>query len=139
TPPGREVCRVRVAWDAGAVGWPALVDPAWQTTGSIVFGRARSAQTVLANGQLLVAGGDFNVDPFSAEVYDPPSGTWALTSSMNESRSMTSGVTLLDGRALVIGGFGGGDNKAEIWDPATGAWTLTPNMNDAHIGVPSVR
>src|SRR5437870_12244022 len=58
---------------------------AWKVTGSFNTGRYLHTATLLSNGMVLVAGGldnTFNATP-SAELYDPASGTWTATGSLN--------------------------------------------------------
>jgi hypothetical protein len=88
--------------------------------------------TVLNNGKVLAAGGGFGgtTTLSSAELYDPNSGTWALTGSMNFPRVIHTATLLADGRVLVVGGYGHdgsaqGDCSAEIYDPSTGTWSIT--------------
>jgi N-acetylneuraminic acid mutarotase len=72
--------------------------------------------TRLANGKVLVAGG-INADNSggnpalaSAELYDPSTGTWSLTSSLNHARTNYTATKLTSGQVLVAGGVpsGGG-------------------------------
>jgi N-acetylneuraminic acid mutarotase len=83
---------------------------------------------------VLVAGGyDAGFPPnfADAEIYNPNSGTWAPTASMNDARAAHTATLLKDGRVLVTGGFGSFFDilaTAEIYDPTTGAWTYTGNM-----------
>jgi hypothetical protein len=86
--------------------------------------RARSTATLLSSGQVLVAGGiNFNgtIDTNSAELYDPPTGSFSLTGSMTAARGYATATLLLDGRVLVSGGFSiAGTNalaSAEIYTP----------------------
>lgn len=116
-----------------------LYDPAtgtWSSTGSMSTRRALHVAQILPDGRVLVAGGrtcnaapptacNFTFTTNAAEIYDPPSGTWAPTGSMNSARHTTSAVLLRDGRALVPAGFPGGQNTADTYDPATGTWTAT--------------
>ena len=54
----------------------------------------------------------------SAEIYDPVTGTWSLTASMNVARQSHQGTRLADGRVIVVGGdtFNGGPfASAEIF------------------------
>jgi hypothetical protein len=95
----------------------------WKATGSMTVPRAFHGATLLANGEVLVAGGS-NADGssnFSAELYDPSTGTWKTTGKMNLSHAAQ--LTLLqNGKALVA------DETAELYDPATRQWTKTSTM-----------
>jgi hypothetical protein len=52
-------------------------------TGSMSTGCVDFVLTVLANGQVLAAGGDgYNVTFSDAELYNPATGTWTPTGSM---------------------------------------------------------
>jgi hypothetical protein len=89
-----------------------LYDPAagaWAATGSMLQGRERHTATVLQNGQVLVAGGDY-YDGINAgfliecELYDPTAGTWSVTASMSTPRYGARAALLRDGRVLEAGG-----------------------------------
>src|SRR5437588_8303484 len=89
-----------------------LYDPAagaWTATGSMLQGRERHTATVLQNGQVLVAGGDY-YDGINAgfltecELYDPTLGTWSVTASMSTPRFGARAALLRDGRVLEAGG-----------------------------------
>lgn len=102
---------------------------------------ARNAHTatLLPDGTVLIAGGDFITTSFNtAEVYDPTTGKFSPTagSSMsasgryNHTATLISGSgTPLDGQVLLAGGFddktGKPLNTAEIYDPATQSFTPT--------------
>ena len=69
--------------------------------------------TLLPNGKVLVAGGDAVAQPLaSAELYDPASGTWTPTGSLNTARSEHTATLLPNGKVLVAGGVG---SKRRIW------------------------
>jgi hypothetical protein len=63
----------------------------WTTTGSMSAGHFYHTATLLPNGNVLVAGGfDASTTPLaSAELYDPNTGTWSVTGSMNVAASCT--------------------------------------------------
>lgn len=119
-----------------------LYDPAsgtWSLTGSLHTGRADidigNAIAKLRDGRVLVEGG---LDPnnltnalSSAEIYDPSTGSWSLTGSMNVPRIEHGAALLQDGRVLVAGGvspMGSGSSTSEIFDPTTGTWSMLSSM-----------
>ena len=109
----------------------------WTMTGAMSTVRAYHTATVLPNGKVLVAGGNDNSSTsparFSAELYDPTSGTWTTTGSMNTKRAFHTATLLPNGKVLVTGGDSGtgGIPNAELYDPATGIWSTTSSMNSA--------
>jgi hypothetical protein len=70
----------------------------WTPTGSMTNARTHHAATLLANGEVLVAGGlcrgGFTYPDNSAELYDPSKGTWKATGSMNVARANTAAALL---------------------------------------------
>jgi galactose oxidase-like protein/Kelch motif protein len=115
----------------------------WTTTGSMADPRFDFTATLLADGRVLVAGGDLGYDAnpralASAELYDPSSGTWTPTGSMLTGRYRHTATLLPNGEVLVAGGNVNNSNvigiscclaTAELYDPSTGTWTATGSMN----------
>ncbi len=69
--------------------------------------RATSEVVLLPSGQVLVAGGSSGataIGTASAELYNPASGTFTPTGSMETPRTGFTGTLLPDGRVLVTGG-----------------------------------
>ena len=57
----------------------------------------------------------------SAELYDPASGTWSATGSLNTGRDFHTATLLSNGKVLVAGGFGGTTlASAELYDVGLG-------------------
>lgn len=119
-----------------------LYNPAtgtWSGTGSLNVKRENYALAVLTNGEVLIAGGAtserFLGVTNSAEIYNPSTGTFTRTGSMNVARQGATATLLSNGKVLVAGGskFINGDAiaGAELFDPSTGTWTLTGTMNVA--------
>jgi hypothetical protein len=85
----------------------AQVQCNWTSTGSMATPRVSHTATPLPNGKVLIAGGA-NADGklASAEVYDPATGMFTPTGSMNAARAthamIAPGAAL--GRIFVIGG-----------------------------------
>ncbi|CAF4621561.1 unnamed protein product, partial [Rotaria socialis] len=60
------------------------------------------------NGYVLVAGGySTSSDVNSAALYDPLTGTWTITSTMNSTRWDHPTFVLTDGNVLITGGTSG--------------------------------
>lgn len=105
----------------------------WTSTGELNIGRYAHTATLLPNGKVLVAGGVGSDTCFtptnSAELYDPDSGTWTPTGSLNTARSGHTATLLQNGLVLIAGGYDGGYlNSAELYDPATGTWHPTASF-----------
>jgi Kelch motif len=78
----------------------------WSPTGSMSTARAVHTATRLADGRVLVAGGDRGA-PFydataSAERFDPTSGTWATTGSMATARESHTATVLADAASWLL-------------------------------------
>ncbi len=130
------------AWQTGH--WLAsaeIYDPATGTftaTGSMNVKRADHIAALLANGKVLIAGGYYSevvgvsIYLNSAEVFDPVTGLFTPTGSMNSPRIWFSATTLNSGKVLVTGGCqqdGGTLASTELYDPATGLFTYSANLN----------
>ena len=113
-----------------------LYNPAtgqWSDTGNLLSGRYLATATLLPSGQVLVAGGySNNPGPSnyvnSAELYDPATGNWHQTASLNTERSGHTATLLLNGKVLVVGGGSGSNNllqSAELYDSGNSS-TINP-------------
>jgi hypothetical protein len=136
TAPGSRRCRVRVGWNAGAVAYPAVLDPVWSTTGSLATARRRLTTTVLQDGRVLAVGGGSSMEGVSssAELYDPTTGTWATTGSLAVGREFHTATLLGSGKVLVVAGAAGAPindvtHTAELYDPATGTWSSASSLS----------
>ncbi|HKZ79853.1 MAG TPA: kelch repeat-containing protein [Pyrinomonadaceae bacterium] len=115
-----------------------LYDPVtgtWSLTGTMNAVRESHAATVLPNGKVLVSGGftgSFSNPTLhsSAELYDPATGSWTPTGSLNTARAFLMAILLLNGKVLAVGGgnFTFAFKTAELYDPATGQWSTTGSM-----------
>ena len=124
-----------------------IFDPTAQTftptKGSMVSTRTAYTATLLANGQVLVIGGESfspNASLATAELYDPTTETFTATGSMHSARLGHTATLLKDGKVLVLGGtvlvsMVGNQapqpqslNTAEIFDPSNGTFTPTGNL-----------
>ena len=134
------------------VGWQTamIYDPTmtvFTETGSLNVSRTHASATLLPDGRVLVAGGQVAVvgGPQSlavAAIYDPETGTFSLTGSLNADRSGHAAALLPNGKVLLVGGsqtttpgFVITLRRAELYDPATGSFSVPGNTIDAHTGL----
>jgi len=121
----------------------------WSPTGSMTTARTFFTTTLLPNGKVLVAGGDYRAKDdtettlASAELYDPATGIWTATGSMTVARESHTATLLPNGKVLVTGGClldaaFVPEATAELYDPATSTWAETGPMHMArqdHIAI----
>ena len=115
----------------------------WSPAGNLSTPRAFATATLLPNGKVLVTGGGSSGqnEPAlaTAELYDPATGTWTQTGTMNIARRIHSATLLQDGRVLIAAGMGGTWaspillNSAELYHPDTGSWSTTNNLSIARV------
>src|SRR4029077_19435491 len=97
----------------------------------------------LPGGQVLVVGGESFEPPKSkshhhhsrrsrpisdAELYDPATGVWTVTNSLNLARFSHTATLLPNEQVLIAGGTSGSGRlvfAAELYHPSTGTWTAT--------------
>ncbi len=130
----------------------------WTPWVSMYVGRANHTATMMADGRVLVAGGNITNQPAppppdpgkpglggpgpmtpiaqvtaAVEIYDPVRRNWFQVNSLNTARCNHAAVLLGNGQVLVAGGDGGNYqylNSAEVYDPQSGTWAMTRSMND---------
>ena len=111
------------------------VAPSWSYTGNLNAARSDVPVTLLPNGKVLIAGGNFD-SVLTAELYDPATGTWRRTGSLstNPPPQRHNTATLLpNGKVLVAGGSEDDSAfySAGLYDPDTGTWSITGRLNTA--------
>jgi hypothetical protein len=112
-----------------------LYDPAsntWSSGGSDPsLVRSNATATLLADGKVLVAGGNTLDYLATTLVYDPATNAWTPGASMLEARAFHTSTLLSAGQVVVTGGSTGGLplGTIEIYDPATNTWTAGPPLS----------
>jgi len=109
---------------------------AFTSAGSMATPRQMHSVTALADGRVLMAGGEGSIffDLSSAEIYDPDTETYSATGSLATGRRLHSATLLNDDRVLVAGGqlIVLPTATAELFDPSAnsgaGAFTTTSAM-----------
>jgi serine protease inhibitor len=126
---------------------PVADGSTWVPAGTLLAGRASTHAVALDDGRVLVVGSDNICTPggawdesAAAEVFDPATGSWSATESLNAPRDGFVAVALPDGRVLITGGMTSGDpavgpfgayTSTKLYDPRTGAWSATGLMEVA--------
>lgn len=128
----------------------------WSLTGNLVRSRARQGAMRLHDNRVVVGPGSRETvcgtpvcpeipTPFSAviqptaEVYNPATNTWQLTGNpLLPGRFNFQQAVLPNGKALIVGGFGGpagneaNTTSAELYNPATNSWESAGNTTHLH-------
>lgn len=126
-----------------------IYDPAtglFTQTGSPNVIHIEHTATLLPDGRVLIAGGQ---EPGTsgcppgesyavAEIYDPATGTFSLTGTLNAARSCHTATLLPSGEVLITGGMKftspGASvclDSAELYDPTAGTFSVIGNMGRA--------
>jgi hypothetical protein len=97
----------------------------------------------LNDGRVLVVGGDSSGGSpetlgllGTCELYDPATGTWSKTGSLNTPRDGFTATVLQNGEVLVAGGVDNSDKPletAELYDPTKGTWRYTGSFGGARV------
>ena len=108
----------------------------FSSTGAMSASRQSRSAALLADGRVLVAGGqDGQGAPLiTSEIYDPQSGQWTPTGSLNAAHDHTLLVGLADGAAIIGGDLPGHDTVLERWSVASGEWTETVAQSATEVG-----
>jgi hypothetical protein len=115
----------------------------FQAIGSMMAARELHSAVRLCTGKILVSGGQFNATNLlaTAELFDPTTGIFTATGSMQISRSAhtsTSLGTANTSKALIAGGQTGSAGNAtvtaELYEPTTGTFSTTGSMQTARYG-----
>jgi hypothetical protein len=131
-----------LAWPTGedAFVWDPVTNV--KTAVPALFGDLHcAAQTTLADGRVLVAGGvglSTHDGITVTAIFDPNTSQWSMETPMHYPRWYGTTTTLPDGRVLASSGDmpgGGYADRPEIYDPATDTWTVLPAASSKDIGL----
>jgi len=111
----------------------SLTSDSWTYTGSMVNSRKNHAAAVMADGNVLAAGGYIGaVGTNTAEVYNTSTGQWAATGNMNKIRQNFPLLLLPSGKILAAAGKNSSViANADLYDPSAGTWTATGSLAHA--------
>lgn len=125
-----------------------IYDPetnSWASAPPIPTPRAQYSATLLANGHVMVAGGQASGPSAAVDIFDPAAGQWRAASAMPTTRYGHTANLLVDGRVLVAGGtnaanIGGGPQaQAVVYDPATDRWSSAGRLANTRVRHAAVR
>jgi N-acetylneuraminic acid mutarotase len=100
----------------------------WAAAGTMAQGRVAHSATLLADGMVLVVGGQAEdsggVYLGSTEEYDPASNNWVQRAPLTRARAGHTATRLSSGQVLVVGGqdASGCLSSVERYDPASKSW-----------------
>jgi WD40 repeat protein len=99
------------------------------TTGNMSVARTGHNATLLADGKVLITGGN----TLTADLFDPSTGMFTPTGRMVTARSEDTATLLTNGKVLITGGIGGNVAlaTAELYDPTTQTFSATAGMATA--------
>jgi hypothetical protein len=101
----------------------------WSAAHKSIDDRLYYASSVLADGRVLIAGGEYSNTGggSAAEIYDPVTNTWtAIGVPTGWGYIGDAPSTLLADKRFFLGNIQ--DNRTAFWDPATGAWAAGPTI-----------
>jgi uncharacterized protein (TIGR03437 family) len=120
-----------------------IYDPktgAFSAAGPMTVNRRAHTTTLLADGRVLIAGGETGSLSnccqvlTSAEIYNPTTGVFSATGSMLVGRNRFFAILLTSGKVLLGGGFDP-SASAEIFDPVAGEFSLTGSLNQERVNL----
>jgi hypothetical protein len=124
-----------------------LVDPLWESAGTMLVQRMSHTATMLPSGRVLFVGGGPAPTGAVAELYDPATGTFTMTGALAYARMLHTATLLASGSVLVVGGMSDGGYPSqippsELYDVASGTFSptgspSTPRLSHAAVKLPS--
>ncbi|MGE0327883.1 MAG: Kelch repeat-containing protein, partial [Polyangiaceae bacterium] len=110
----------------------------WTATATMTYARTHHGAGLLPSGKVLVGGGTQTEPSLSSEIWDPTTGTWALTGTFNVARGGSPVFTRLSNDKLLVAGTTHTASTGETYDELTGNWTLTGSLVSARGNVTPV-
>jgi len=114
----------------------------WLKSRDLREARAGACTAVLADGRMLVIGGQGRDGALATAEFLNNQGEFSLVSQPGVARSEHVCATLADGKVLVAGGRVSVDaatNAAELYSPDTDTWSFIQSMREARIGATLTR
>jgi WD40 repeat protein len=117
----------------------------WTTAASLPVPDVSQAALLLANGDVLMTGGEVVKDGRPTSVvqrYHTAAGTWSTVAAMRQERIGHTATLLKDGRVLVVGGLGKKLqplSSVEIYDPVRDRWASTVPLPDVRFSHSATR
>ena len=109
----------------------------WVHAHPLTQARSDHGAAALADGEVLVTGGNVNAHPLaSTEIYDPRTDSWREAAPLPAPRVRFSIAALPDGRVLVAGGLsqiGRPLDSSLIYEPANDRWVPGPDLAFARV------
>jgi hypothetical protein len=107
----------------------SYVNGTWSALADMHNGRLYYASAVLADGRVIVAGGEYSdagSDTDKAEIYDPVANSWTSIGNPGWGQIGDAAACLLADGRLLMGNLS--DARTAIYDPVANTWTATGNM-----------
>ncbi len=114
----------------------------WTNAAPMTNARAFHSATLLANGKVLIVGGDNKLlserTLASVEIYDPSTDTWSETTNLNFPRMDHRALLLKDGRVMIAGGLAQKPGSTtlstlktvELFNPSDQTWFKAESMSN---------
>jgi hypothetical protein len=117
----------------------SYVNGTWSSIAPANYTREGFASTVLRDGRVFVAGGEFGNGSCTAEIYNPVSNSWSIvpiptgiiiTNSGNGNSQNTAGfvdsgsILLSNGKVLIAPVFPATNGNMAIYDPVADSWSV---------------
>lgn len=102
----------------------------WSKLADSANSRTYYASAVLADGRVLVAGGEYSDaggDTNKAEIYEPTTNTWTSIGNPGWGQLGDAVSCLLGDNRLLIGNLS--DARTAVYNPATNSWSAAGNMS----------